>query len=77
MSDTEIEADEALTLSAQNLQAAPVLIEGVWLLHLSDGEQSVEITPEIGDPSAAAMALDDLAMAAGQAAEQIRRAAGR
>lgn len=75
MSDIEIEADEALTLSAQNLKAAPVLVDGVWLLHISDGELQVEITPEIGSPAEAARALDELAMAAGQTAEQIRRAA--
>jgi hypothetical protein len=67
------EPDEAVTLSAQYLEAQPTRVDGMWILRLSDGEQTVEITPEIGDPDVAARHLDALAMAAGQCAEQIRR----
>lgn len=72
-SDIEVEEDEPITLSAQHLQAEPCLADGVWLLRLTDGETTVEISAEIGDQAVAALSLDVLAMAAGQCAEQVRR----
>lgn len=66
------ETDEPLTLSAQHLTAATAAIDGVHVLRLSDGEQTVDISHEIGDPVIAAMRLEQLINAAREHAYRIR-----
>lgn len=66
------EPDEALTLSAQHLEAESRQEDGVWILRLGDGEQAVEITAEIGDPRTAAERFEELAQVAARHAAYVR-----
>lgn len=70
------EPGEALTLSAQHLRAATVTIdEQMIALILTDGEEAVEISHEIGDPERAALHLLQVADELRAHAERIRRQA--
>jgi hypothetical protein len=70
--DMNGEPDEALTLSAQHLEAQSHEEDGVWVLRLGDGEQAVEITAEIGDPRVAADRFEELARVASRHAAHVR-----
>jgi hypothetical protein len=67
------ELDEAVELSAQAVAGRTVADEdGVESFEISDGEERVRITHEIGNPEAAARRLTELAHAAVLHAERIR-----
>lgn len=71
-----MQLDEALTLSAQHLRAATVTVdEQTTALILSDGEDVVVVSHEIGRPELAADRLAEAGRAMVAYAEQIRRAA--
>lgn len=60
-------------LSAQRVKGQTVTDEdGVEEFEISDGEDVVVLSHEVGDPEAAARALDDLANALRLHAERIR-----
>jgi hypothetical protein len=64
--------DEAITLSAQHLTGREVDDEGTLLFRLTDGDEAVDLTHEIGDPEAAAAAMDRVAAGLRAHAERIR-----
>jgi hypothetical protein len=67
---------ETLTLSAQHLRAASVSLDAhTTALFLTDGEESVEISHEIGSPEVAAARLAEVGRAMLAHAEAIRRGA--
>jgi hypothetical protein len=66
------EPDEALALSAQHLEIESRQEDGAWILRLGDGEQTVDITAEIGDPRLAADRLEELARVAARHAAHVR-----
>jgi hypothetical protein len=71
-----IEPVEVLTLSAQRLRAASVSVDAhTTALFLTDGEDAVEISHEIGRPEAAATRLAEAGRAMLAHAEAVRRAA--
>jgi hypothetical protein len=68
-----MDVDEAVELSSQALTGRTVTDEdGVESFEITDGEQAIVLTHEIGSPELAARRLNDLAHALNLHAERIR-----
>lgn len=63
---------QIVALSTQHLTAETAEDDGELLLWIEDGATAVELVHEVGDPEAAAQALDRLAVKVREHAERIR-----